>query len=148
MADTPLANRELRTTLDGSGFRIEVKNARHSWTLDEPPEDGGTDAGPSPVDAFLGALVSCLSLSFQFYARRQGVPIQRIEGWVVANQDRQIEAIAVELQVWSSAAEQEVRDLLPRAKRGCFVSNVLRPDLAYTVELAVYPAEGSARPAD
>lgn len=130
------------TALDGE-FRLDVRDSGgHSWVLDEPPEKGGVDAGTTPVESFLGALVGCLITAFQFHARRKNVPIQRIEGWVAANESGYINQIAVDLQVWSSAPEEQVRDLLPRAERGCFVKAVLRPDLPYSVELAVYPAEG------
>jgi uncharacterized OsmC-like protein len=147
MAESPLGRRELRATLAGGGFRVAVRTAKHEWVLDEPADEGGTDAGPTPVEAMLGALLSCLTLSFQFFAKRKGIPIERIEGWVAANEERFVDAIAVELQVWSPAPEAEVRALLPRAEQGCFVSRLLRPDLAYSIELAVYPSEDSAVPA-
>ena len=136
-----LRPRELRTVSAGGTYRVDVESAGKAWTLDEPEADGGTNAGPTPVEAFLGGLLSCLTISFQFSARRKGVPIDRIEGWIAANESRYIEQISVELQVWSSAPEEQVRELMARAEHGCFVSNVLKPEIAYTIELAVYPSE-------
>ncbi|MBI2764329.1 MAG: OsmC family protein [Chloroflexi bacterium] len=138
-----MADREVRTVASGNAFRVDLASARHTWTLDEPLDEGGADTGPSPVTAFLGALASCLTMSFQFQARRKGIPIDRIEGWIASNEERHIEQIAVELQVWSSASEEAVAALLPAAKRGCYVSGVIRPDIKYTVELAVYPSAGN-----
>ena len=80
-----LQKRELKTVAAGNAYRVEVDSAGHRWTLDEPAADGGTDAGPTPVEAFLGGLLSCLTISFQFTARRAKVPIERIEGWIAAN---------------------------------------------------------------
>ena len=141
-----LRPRELRIASPGGIYRVEVESAGHAWVLDEPAADGGTDAGPTPVEAFLGGLLSCLTISFQFSARRKGIVIDRIEGWIAANETRYVEQIAVELQVWSPAPEEQVRELLSRAERGCFVSNVLKPEIAYTIELAVYPSEPSPHP--
>ena len=137
---TDLRPRELRNSVSGNSYRIDVRSAGHAWVMDEPAAEGGQDSGPTPVEAFLGGLLSCLTISFQFQARRQKVSIERIEGWISANETRYIEQIAVELEVWSSAPEADVRALLPRAEKGCFVSNVLKPEIAYTIELAVYPA--------
>ena len=139
-----LQKRELKSVALGNAYRVEVESATRNWTLDEPAADGGTDAGPTPVEAFLGGLLSCLTISFQFTARRAKVPIERIEGWIAANENRYIENISVELQVWSSAPEADVRALMEKAEKGCFVSNVLKPEIAYTIELAVWPATGDA----
>lgn len=133
--------REIRAVSLGNAYRVDLESERHRWTLDEDEARGGTDAGPSPVESLLGALVSCLTVSFQFAARRKGVPIDRIEGWVAANEKLYLEQIAVELQVWSPADEAVVRALLPRAERGCFVKAALRADLPVTVDLFVYPSE-------
>lgn len=136
--------RELRGVSTGGTFRVDISHGEHSWTLDEPVKDGGTGAGPTPVEAFLGALLSCLTVSFQFHAKRKGVPVDRIEGWVAANDNRYIETIAVELEVWSAAPADEVRALLPAAERGCFVKATLKPEIQYSLELAVYPPEAPA----
>lgn len=136
--------RELRTVAIGNAYRIDVEGGGHTWVLDEPVERGGSGAGPTPVESFLGALVSCLTVSFQFQARRAGIPIQRIEGWVAGTEERYLKEIAVELEVWSDARAADVEALLPKAERGCFVSDVLKPEIAYSVELAVYPATAAA----
>lgn len=141
-----MANREAHTVATGNSYRVDVESGDHRWTLDEPHDKGGTDAGPSPVQAVLGALLSCLTISFQFEARRRKVPVDRIEGWVAANELRWVEEVAVELQVWSSAPEADIRALLERAERGCFVSNLLRPDLKYTVDLVVHAASEPSAP--
>ena len=116
-----------------------MQSDRFAWTLDESTEKGGSDTGPSPVQAYLGALLSCFTVSFQFAARRKGVPIDRIEAWVAANELKYIEEIALELQVWSPAPESDVRDLLERAERGCFVRNAMSPAVRFSVDLIVSP---------
>ncbi len=142
----PRGPREVRVRLSGANYRVEANSARHQWVLDESSEDGGTDTGPTPVEAFLGALLSCLSISFQYHARRNSVPIERIEGWVAANQRRYLREISIELEVWSPAAEEAVRELLPAAERGCFVKEVLKAEVSYAVDLVVHPAAEASSP--
>ncbi len=137
-ASGSLGHRELRGVAEGNEYRISVEADHFSWVLDEPIDKGGTAQGPTPVQSFLGALMSCFTVSFQFAARRKGVPIDRIECWVAANDQKYIESIALELQVWSTAPEDEVRELLQRAERGCFVRNVLKPEVELSVDLVVF----------
>lgn len=126
----------------GGGLRVDLACRDHAWTVDEPADDGGADAGPTPVEALLGALLSCLTISLRFTARRRRVPVERIEGTARANRRGFVTGIAVELHAWSPAPEPEVRALLGPARRGCFVSALLRPDLDYTVALHVHRSPG------
>jgi pyruvate dehydrogenase E2 component (dihydrolipoamide acetyltransferase)/putative redox protein len=114
-----------------------VQSHGHAWTLDEPTTDGGTDTGPDPVAAFLGALLSCLTISFKAAARRRQITIERLEGRVQANSPGHVKSITISLEVWSPDPEEKVRVLLDTAKRGCYVSGVLKPEIEVKVELAV-----------
>ena len=108
---------------------VEVYSRGHAWTLDEPASDGGADAGPDPVSAFLGALLSCLTISVKATARRRKVTIERLEGRVQGTEQGHIKEIAMRLEVWSPDSEETVRALLEPAKRGCYVSGVLKPEI-------------------
>ena len=135
--------RTVRTVSPGDGHRVEAAVRGHAWTLDEPPEDGGTDAGPAPVEAVLGALLACLTVSFKAVARRRGVPVDRVEGTARANPRGHVRDISVDLHVWSPAPEGEVQALLGPARRGCYVSALLRPDLPHQVTLHVHRPEAA-----
>jgi uncharacterized OsmC-like protein/fermentation-respiration switch protein FrsA (DUF1100 family) len=54
------------------GYRHTARTARHTWTLDEPVEVGGTDHGPNPYDLLLAALGGCTSMTMRMYAARKG----------------------------------------------------------------------------
>lgn len=136
----PLEKRELLTISEGNGYRVQVQSHGHAWTLDEPTADGGTDTGPDPVTAFLGALLSCMTISFKAAARRRQITIERMEGHVRANSPGHVKSITMSLEVWSSHPEEKVRALLDTAKRGCYVSGVLKPEIEIKVELAIVPS--------
>ncbi|MBI3249866.1 MAG: 2-oxo acid dehydrogenase subunit E2 [Deltaproteobacteria bacterium] len=132
-----LAEREVRSVSEGDGYAVQVQSRTHQWLLDEPVEDGGTDRGPTPVDAFLGALLSCMTISFKAAAKRRKIALQRLTGRVHATPRGHLKTITMTLEVWSSAPEADVRALLDVAKRGCYVSGVLKPEISFSVELEV-----------
>jgi pyruvate/2-oxoglutarate dehydrogenase complex dihydrolipoamide acyltransferase (E2) component/uncharacterized OsmC-like protein len=147
VADAPsssaasLPRRELTGSSPGDAYVVNVDASRgRKFTIDEPSDEGGADQGPSPVDMFLGALLACLTISLKATARRRKVPLDRVEGRVKANERGHIKQIRLELEVWSSAPEPDVRALLERAERGCYVSALLRPDLDYQLDLVVHSA--------
>ena len=133
-----LDRREIRTVSDGDGYTVHVRSQNHVWTLDEPTDDGGSDTGPDPVSAFLGALMSCLTIALRATARRRKVAIERIEGHVRANPTGQVKDIRLTLEVWTPADEEQLRALLEPATRSCYVSRMLKPELDYRLELSVH----------
>lgn len=136
-AQEELGKREIRSVSDGDGYAVQVRTQAHQWILDEPLEDGGTDRGPTPVEALLGALLSCMTISLKAAARRRKVQITKTEGRVWANPGR-IKTITMQLEVWSPDSEETVHALLDTAKRGCYVSGVLKPEIDFQVILAAH----------
>ena len=41
------------------GTRYDITSGKHRVVTDQPVEDGGQDAGMSPVELFVGSLASC-----------------------------------------------------------------------------------------
>ena len=130
-----LGKREVRSTSAGDRYAVQVRSHGHVWSLDEPASDGGEDTGPDPVTAFLGALLSCMTIAFKAAARRRKIAIERIAGHAKAPPKGQVKEIALTLAVCSAASEQDLQTLLERARRGCYVSGLLKPDIRLTVEL-------------
>jgi putative redox protein len=48
------------------GDRFDIEMRRHTITVDQPQDAGGTDIGPTPTELFVASLASCVA----FYARR------------------------------------------------------------------------------
>jgi pyruvate dehydrogenase E2 component (dihydrolipoamide acetyltransferase) len=135
-----LDSREVVAVSEAGELKTTVSTRQGDLAFDEPVAAGGKDSAPTPVEGLLAALASCLVVSFKYFARRNGVRVERVEAWAQANDRRYIERIAIELEVWSPDDEEKVQALLPEAKRGCFVSALLRPDLDYQVDLLVRPS--------
>ena len=65
-------------TAEGS-VATRVRAGRHEWLIDEPAALAGDDAGTSPVEAALGALLACQTVVYRLYARRLGLTIDSLE---------------------------------------------------------------------
>ncbi len=51
----------------------------HKLTVDEPPEDGGSDAGPDAQELLAASLASCTAITMEMYAARKGWDIGEVE---------------------------------------------------------------------
>jgi putative redox protein len=64
---------------DCSGYRADVTARTHTFAAGEPVALGGSDAGPTPYEFFLGALGSCMVMTLRMYADRKGWPLESAE---------------------------------------------------------------------
>ncbi len=60
------------------GTLVEIRNGRHVWLADEPPELNGTDKGPNPYEMLLGSLAACTAITLSFYSQRKGWPLESV----------------------------------------------------------------------
>jgi putative redox protein len=51
----------------------------HAFAIDEPVDNGGEDAGPTPHDLYDSALGACKAMTVLWYAKRKQVPIEDIQ---------------------------------------------------------------------
>jgi len=56
---------------------VEVRKPR--LTADEPKDQGGEDAGPSPQELLAASLASCTAITMEMYAARKGWDIGEVE---------------------------------------------------------------------
>ncbi len=54
----------------------------HTLHADLGGSGGGTDSAPGPHDYFDAALASCKTLTATWYAKRNGIPLERVESHV------------------------------------------------------------------
>ncbi len=64
----------MRATSKRVGDKLEqhVAVRRHRLTADEPADEGGDDAGPSPQELLAASLASCTAVTMEMYAVRKG----------------------------------------------------------------------------
>jgi putative redox protein len=56
----------------GGKLKHEVEIGDHRITADEPRDQGGEDAGPSPQELLAASLASCTAITMEMYANRKG----------------------------------------------------------------------------
>ena len=61
------------------GYRTTIKVGDHVWYADEPEDNGGTNAGPTPTDMAIGALGACVAITLRLYAERKEWPLEAVE---------------------------------------------------------------------
>lgn len=67
------------TVSRGDSLSTESTIRTFTVRLDEPPELGGANTGPNPVEAVLAALGSCQAIVYRAYASALGLRVDRVE---------------------------------------------------------------------
>ena len=60
------------------GFQADVRARQHTIVIDEPEALGGSDTGASPIEAVLAGLVSCQAITYQVWAAKLGIALDRV----------------------------------------------------------------------
>jgi putative redox protein len=66
-----------RTARTGYTHRTEMR--QHQIVLDEPPDAGGEDEGPSPQELLAASLAGCTAITMEMYAERKGWDLGPVE---------------------------------------------------------------------
>ncbi len=76
-----------RNTIDSeterpSEFPQVLRVRAHVLRADVDPDSGSTDSAPDAHDYFDAALAACKTLTATWYAKRRGIPLERVESHV------------------------------------------------------------------
>ena len=135
----PTHHRDVTVDAVGDSLNAEVKYGELRWRLSG--EDG---AAPDPVSSFLGALGGCLLMSLRVAARVRKVELGRSLVHARSNEKGHLKEIKVELQVESSASDDQLHRLVEVAERGCHIRNLIRDDVMFALEIRRLSAHSAA----
>jgi uncharacterized OsmC-like protein len=113
----------------GNGpFRVRKKG--WEWTVDEPPERGGTDSAANPLAYFLSGAATCLLSHYMLYAISEDVAIDAIELLARMRFDRRVHGgriteVIYDIEIGSSASGEAIQALAERAQDSCYAHNTL-----------------------
>lgn len=65
-----------------NAFPVVLHVGKHTFRADVGPSSGSTDSAPGPHDYFDAALASCKALTATWYARKNAIPLERVEAHV------------------------------------------------------------------
>jgi uncharacterized OsmC-like protein len=122
------SHRDVTVDAAGDSLNVEVKYGDLEWRL-----SGDDAAAPDPVSSFLGALGGCLLMSLRVAARVRKIDLGRASVHAQANEKGHVKEIKVELQVETSASDDQLHRLVEVAERGCHIRNLIRDDVAFAL---------------
>jgi uncharacterized OsmC-like protein len=122
----PSHRRDVVVEADGDSLNVDVKYGAVRWRL-----SGEVSAAPDPVSSFLGALGGCLLMSLRVAARVRKIDLRRSLVHARANEKGHLKEIKVELQVESSANDEQLHRLVEVAERGCHIRNLIRDEIEF-----------------
>ena len=133
----PTVNSEWKKT--GREVRVSVRNFK--VVVDHPPEQRGTDLGPTPTELLLSALAGCYSGTMQAIARAMSIPIESVritaDGVKGEKEYESLRSITLKVEITPKVESPErLRLLLDQTKRNCTVSNTLTHSPTITIEPA------------
>jgi len=143
MAET-IAARSIAT----GPLSADVTVRGHRLVVGEPAELGGDDRGPMPTELLVASLASCMTLAVQFVAGKRGIAVPGLAvdvGAERAGSEPRYGQLTV--TVTADLDQDELRQLVDRAQRFCWVSNTLRrpPAIEYVARAGKTETKAEAR---
>lgn len=129
------------------GTKFHIQSGAHVVVADQPVEDGGTNAGMSPVELFVGSLASCVAYFVARYCERHRIPC---EGFVVdaeyttVERPHRVGPVVIRIRV-PTALNPSERERLLRVAEGCTVHETLLkpPDVRIRLSASGVPSATS-----
>ena len=111
-------------------LRFRASFGHFSFSIDEPPERGGTDAGLSPLAYFVAGAASCLMTQYAKLAVAKDVEIRSMKAVARGHFDRRIGGafrdMIYEIAIESAADEGTIREIAREAELMCYAHNTLK----------------------
>lgn len=120
-----------------SNARTDIAVRGMTFVIDEPPERGGNDDGPTPPETLLSALVGCTNRISHKIAAKIGVEIQDMEIDLEATFDRKgvnlefevdvpIIAITMKILMTTDAPDDAIDTIKSDLRKFCAISKIIR----------------------
>ncbi|MGQ0794505.1 MAG: OsmC family protein [Deltaproteobacteria bacterium] len=107
-------------------FQVEVASRQFRIPVDESLEFHGDDTGMMPTELFLSSLASCFCLALVFAGRKKRIEVRDMRVNVAGEKDlKNFRFSKLSVEICASLAAAELDEILPLAKRYCFVSNTM-----------------------
>lgn len=127
-----------RSVTDANAFKI---------FMDEPEELGGQNGAPNPLDYILAAHGGCLNFMTFFIANEMNIPVEgteinitgKLDPSKFAGTDLSVRAgyqeITIDIEVKSSASEEQIAQLLEAVEARCPVSDNITNATPVTISM-------------
>jgi uncharacterized OsmC-like protein len=128
------------------GSRFEISSRAHTVVTDQPVEEGGQDAGMTPVELFVGSLASCVAYFVgRFCARHQiaceGFTVEA--DWSYTERPHRIGSVSLRIKL-PAPVTAEQRERLLKVAHGCTVHQSLAVPMTVNMALEHGQVEGAS----
>ncbi|HEY5626748.1 MAG TPA: OsmC family protein [Nitrospira sp.] len=109
------------------GMRYDVTSGRHRIVTDQPVEDGGHDAGMSPVELFVGSVASCVGYFVGRFCERHHISREGLSvdaEWEMVEGPHRVGQINLAIHLPHRIAPA-LKDKLLKVAHGCTVHQSL-----------------------
>jgi ribosomal protein S12 methylthiotransferase accessory factor len=123
---------EIEVTLPG-GRRVDARVGAHVVHTDQPRDNGGDDAAPSPYQLFLASLATCAGIFVQGFCAKRGLPTDGIRLTLRAEEDAEtgvLGRVAIDIHLPAGFPEK-YRGALVRVVDQCSVKRAIQAQPAF-----------------
>lgn len=107
-----------KAMIDTAHYATTINAGRHMIVADEPPSNGGKDAGPDPYELLLAGLGACTAITLRMYADRKQWAIGQLTVDLHFTRDgEKNERIARILRVSGDLSDEQLARLADIAER-------------------------------
>ena len=122
-------------------LRFHASFGGFDFTIDEPPQRGGTNQGLPPLSYFLAGAVSCLMTQYAKLAIAKDVPLKSMRAVARGHFDRRLGGafsdMIYEIAIESPADEESIRAIAREADLMCYAHNTLKKSVRIQTNLTV-----------
>ncbi len=129
-------------TAESGKFRQILEVDGHAFQADVTPALGGEGAAPGPHELFDASLAACKALTAHWYAKKNGIALERVETKVERDDSKERQGtyvLRVRIAFFGALSEAEKHKLYDVVAR-CPVHKLMTTS---TVEIETAPLEGA-----
>eukprot|EP01111_Echinosteliopsis_oligospora_P014587 TRINITY_DN551_c0_g1_i1.p1 TRINITY_DN551_c0_g1~~TRINITY_DN551_c0_g1_i1.p1 ORF type:complete len:190 (-),score=56.07 TRINITY_DN551_c0_g1_i1:43-612(-) len=126
-------------TVDGtcSNYQVKAKADKHSLTIDEPKNVGGSDSGPDPLRTQLAALVGCMNATARMYAKDMNVDLGDVKFTIKGTYDAkgfhhpeevsaQFSKVVIDAEFATSQSQEKLSEIAKKVENTCPISRMFK----------------------
>ena len=128
------------------GTRYDITSGKHRVITDQPVEDGGQDAGMSPVELFVGSVASCVAYFVGRFCERHDISRDGLmvdAEWETAERPHRVGQINLAIHL-PHRLTPELKEKLLKVAHGCTVHQSIAVAAKVAIKLNPHsPQSGS-----
>ena len=121
------------------GTRFEISSRSHVIISDQPPSEGGTDQGMTPIELLVASLASCVAYYASVYLKRRIKNLNKFEvrsSWQYLEDPHRIGSINLTVISPSELTKPEINGLI-RSVDHCTIKNTLKYGPNVKIEIKI-----------